>query len=44
MVIRYYETVYERSRNNMFWSIKKSGEVLSKTSVRRDPCDLFVHL
>ena len=22
-VIRYYETVYERSRKNMFWSIKK---------------------
>ena len=28
-VIRYYETVYERSRKNMFWSIKNSGEVLS---------------
>ena len=26
-VIIYYETVYERSRENMFWSIKKSGEV-----------------
>ena len=28
--IRYYETVYQRSRKNMFWSIKNSGEVLSK--------------
>ena len=28
-VIRYYETVYERSRKNVFWSIKNSGEVLS---------------
>ena len=32
--IRYYKTVYERSRNNMFWSIKKSGEVLSKLQSR----------
>ena len=33
-VIRYYETVYERSRKNMFWSIKTSGEVLSKLKSR----------
>ena len=33
-VIRYYETVYERSRKNMFWSIKNSGEVLSKLKSR----------
>ena len=33
-VIRYYETVYERSRQNMFWSIKKSSEVLSKLKSR----------
>ena len=33
-VIRYYETVYERSRKNMFWSIKNSGEVLSKQKSR----------
>ena len=31
-VIRYYETVHERSRKNMFWSIKNSGEVLSKVN------------
>ena len=29
-VIRYCETVYERSGKNMFWSMKNSGEVLSK--------------
>ena len=33
-VIRYYETVYERSRKNMFWSFKNSGEVLSKLKSR----------
>ena len=33
-VIRYYETVYEWSRKNMFWSIKNSG-----TEVKRFPCD-----
>ena len=29
-VIKYCETVYERSWENMFWPIKNSGEVLSK--------------
>ena len=29
-VIKYCETVYERSGQNMFWLIKNSGEVLSK--------------
>ena len=29
-VIKYCETVYERSGKNMFWHIKNSGEVLSK--------------
>ena len=29
-VIKYCKTVYERSRKNMFWPIKNSGEVLSK--------------
>ena len=29
-VIKYCETVYERSGKNMFWPIKYSGEVLSK--------------
>ena len=29
-VIKYCETVYERSEKNMFWPIKNSGEVLSK--------------
>ena len=33
-VIRYCETVYERSRKNIFWSIKNSGEVLSKLKSR----------
>ena len=28
-VIKYCETVYERSWKNMFWPIKNSGEVLS---------------
>ena len=32
--IRYYDTTYERSRKNMFWSIKNSGEVLSKLKSR----------
>ena len=29
-VIKYCETVYERSGKNMFWHKKNSGEVLSK--------------
>ena len=29
-VVKYCETVYERSGKNMFWPIKNSGEVLSK--------------
>ena len=29
-LIKYCETVYERSGKNMFWPIKNSGEVLSK--------------
>ena len=33
-VIRYYEIVYFRSRKNTFWSIKNSGEVLSKLKSR----------
>ena len=33
-VSRYYETGYERSRKNLFWSIKNSGEVLSKLTLR----------
>ena len=33
-VIRYFETVYETSNKNWFWSIKKSGEVLSKLKCR----------
>ena len=33
-VIRYYETVYDRSRKNMFWSIKNSSEVFSKLKSR----------
>ena len=33
-VIRYRETVYETSNKNWFWSIKNSGEVLSKLKCR----------
>ena len=33
-VIRSYGTVYERSRKNVFWSIKNSGEILSKLKLR----------
>ena len=33
-VIRYCEKVYERSGKNLFWSIKKSGEVLNKLKSR----------
>ena len=33
-VIKYCDTVYERSGKNMFWSIKNSGEVLSKLKDR----------
>ena len=32
--IRYCETVYETSNKNLFWSIKNSGEVLSKLTCR----------
>ena len=34
MSFGYYETVYERSRKTLFWSVKKSGEVLSKLKSR----------
>ena len=33
-VIRYCEKVYERSGKNLFWSIKNSGEVLTKLKSR----------
>ena len=33
-VIRYCEAVYETSNKNWFWSIKNSGEVLSKLKYR----------
>ena len=32
--IRYFETVFERSRKNKFWSIQNSGEVFSKLKSR----------
>ena len=32
--IRYCETVYETSNKNWFWSLKNSGEVLSKLKCR----------
>ena len=34
-VIRYCETVYETSNKNWFWSVKNSGEVLSKLKCRK---------
>ena len=43
-VIKYCETVYERSGKKMFWSIKNSGEVLSKLKDRGFAGDKFVHL
>ena len=33
-VTMYYETVYERSRKNRFWSIIHSGKILSKQKSR----------
>ena len=33
-VIMYHETVHERPRKSMFWSIKHSGDVLSKLKSR----------
>ena len=33
-VIKYCEKVYERSGKNLFWSIKKSGEILDKLKAR----------
>ena len=32
--IKYYEKVYERSGKTLFWSIKKSGEILDKLKAR----------
>ena len=32
--IKYCEKVYERSRKNLFWSIKNSGEILDKLKAR----------
>ena len=33
-MIKYCEKVYERSRKNLFWSIKNSGEILDKLKAR----------
>ena len=33
-VIKYFEKVYERSRKNLFWSIKNSSEILDKLKAR----------
>ena len=33
-VIKYCEKVYERSRKNLFWSIRNSGEILEKLKAR----------
>ena len=33
-VIKYCEKVYERSRKNLFWSIKISGEILDTLKAR----------
>ena len=46
-VIRYCETVYETSNKNWFWSIKNSGEVLSKLKCRgsvRQACPRMIFL
>ena len=44
-VIKYCETVYERSGENMYLPIKNSGEVLRKLKdICRLPGDKFVHL
>ena len=32
--IKYCEKVYERTGKNLFWSIKKSGEILDKLKAR----------
>ena len=33
-VIKFCEKIYERSRKNLFWSIKNSGEILDKLKAR----------
>ena len=33
-MIKYCEKIYERSGKNLFWSIKKSGEILDKLKAR----------
>ena len=33
-VIKYFETVYEKSSKNLFWSIKNADEVLDKLNAR----------
>ena len=33
-VIKYYTTVYERNGQNLFWSIKKLGDILNKLKSR----------
>ena len=46
-VIKYCETVYERSGKNMFWPIKNSGEELSKLKdkgYQRQVCPLMIFL
>ena len=35
-VIKYCETVYERIGENIFWSIKNSGEILNKLKSKSD--------
>ena len=36
-VIRYCETVFERIGKNLFWSVKNSGEILSKIKSKGFP-------
>ena len=43
-VIKYCEKVNERSGNNLFWSIKNSGEILDKLKARDFNANQFVYL
>ena len=43
-VIKYCTTVYERNGKKLFWSIKKSGEILLKLEVLRFSSIWFVYI
>ena len=42
--MNYCEKAYERSGKNLFWSIKKSGEVLDKLKARFKPRPVCLHM